>query len=187
MYIILYVDTSKACEPSKMPICRQWISINNRSQKHVSDEIHFLNDVWLTANNIGDILLQFKAIVVCFNVLWNVIYFCDAKQRVSISIIAPVFSVSWSFRKYSNMLICHQHWKELGCLFFLFFFSGNCYTFFQAFWWKKVKKKIEHMLIKIFVGGYTLRKPFIRGLSWQGFLTDQRYKRLIVTNNCNIA
>ncbi len=141
MYIILYVDTSKACEPSKMPICRQWISINNRSQKHVSDEIHFLNDVWVTANNIGDILLQFKAIVVCFNVLWNVIYFCDAKQRVSISIIAPVFSVSWSFRKYS---LC---WfiiiSSLGCLFYFYYFISleTVILFFRLFLWKKVKTK----------------------------------------------
>ncbi len=140
--------------PPKCP-CRQWISINNRSQKHVSDEIHFLNDVWVTANNIGDILLQFKAIVVWFNVLWNVIYFCDAKQRVSISIIAPVFSVSWFFRKYSLCWFIINIGKSWAAYFiFIILFLWKLLYFFSGFFYeKKLKQKIEHILIKIFVRG----------------------------------
>ncbi len=74
-------------------------------------------------------------------------------QSCIFSIIAPVFSVTWSFRNHSNMLICcsrniyyyYQCWKQLCCLTFLwkpqyFFCSG----FFDE------SKKKNSFEIKIF-------------------------------------
>ncbi len=54
------------------------------------------------------------------NIFSNVIYCCDAK--LNFSIITPVFSVTWSFRNHSYILIwCsrnisyYQCWKQLCC------------------------------------------------------------------------
>ncbi len=54
----------------------------------------------------------------------NKIDFCD--QSCIFSIITPVFSVTWSFKNHSNMLICcsrniyyYQCWKLLCCFIFL--------------------------------------------------------------------
>ncbi len=49
-------------------------------------------------------------------------YFISVMQSWIFSIIIPVFSVTWSFRNHSNMLICcsrhnssYQYWKQLCC------------------------------------------------------------------------
>jgi len=60
--------------------------------------------------------LQFKRTDVYLNILW---------MKLIFSIIIPVFSVTWSFRNQSNMMIwCsrnipYQCWKQLWCFVFL--------------------------------------------------------------------
>ncbi len=51
-------------------------------------------------------IAQFK-IIIYFNIFWNVIYFCDGKAEFS-AVITPVFSVTWSFRNRSNILVGAQ-------------------------------------------------------------------------------
>ncbi len=54
------------------------------------------------------------------------LFFCDDKAEFSAA-ITPGFSVTWSFRNHSNMLICcsrniyyyYQCWKQLCCLILL--------------------------------------------------------------------
>ncbi len=52
---------------------------------------------------------------------------CD--QSWIFSIITPVFSVTWSFRNHSNMLIYYQCWKQLCCFLFLY----SLYTLILGF------------------------------------------------------
>ncbi len=63
------------------------------------------------------------------NTIKSVIYFCD--QSWIFSIITPVFSVTWSFRNHSNMLICcsrnisdYYQCCAASC------FCGNCDAFY---------------------------------------------------------
>ncbi len=43
-----------------------------------------------------------------FNIFQNIIYFCD--QSWIFSIITPVFSVTWSFRNHSDLLLKKHFW-----------------------------------------------------------------------------
>jgi len=65
----------------------------------------------------------------------------------------PVFSVTWTFRNHSNMLICrsgnisyyyhHQFWKHLCCL-----------TWNQIFWWienSKYQELSKKIVLTIFI------------------------------------
>ncbi len=74
------------------------------------------------------------------NVLtYRLLYFCD--QSCIFSIITPVFSVTWSFRNHSTLLICcsviisdyYQCCKHLCCLMFLrkLFFSRFSYEYLK--------------------------------------------------------
>ncbi len=56
------------------------------------------------------ILLRFQISIFYLNMFSNVIYFCD--QSWIVSIITSVFSVTWSFRNHSNMMICCWSWKQ---------------------------------------------------------------------------
>ncbi len=47
---------------------------------------------------------------------------------------------AWFFRNHSNMLIYYQCWKQLCCLFFLFFIIGTCDTFLGSLINKKFKR-----------------------------------------------
>jgi len=75
-----------------------------------------------------------KKTVFYLNIFENVIYSCD--QSWIFSIITPVFSVTWSFRNHSNMLIfCwrnisdyYQCWKQ-SCYFI--FLWKPWYIFFH--------------------------------------------------------
>ncbi len=60
------------------------------------------------------------------------IIFIPVMKSWIFSIITPVFSVTWSFRNHTNMLICcsrnisdyYQHWKKLTSLLFILFIIG---------------------------------------------------------------
>ncbi len=65
----------------------------------------FVYQDYLIKNTVKTAIL-WTIITICvfyFNILWNVIHSCD--QNWIFSIIPPVFSVTWSFRNHSNMLI----------------------------------------------------------------------------------
>ncbi len=72
------------------------------------------------------------------------------------SIITPVFSVTWSFRNHSNMLICcsrnisdyYQCWKQLCC--FIFWWKPKCILFFRILWWIESSKEQHLFEIGIF-------------------------------------
>ncbi len=84
-----------------------------------------------------EILLQFKISVFYFNIFENIIYSCVGKAEFSAA-ITSAFSVTWSFRNPSNMLICcsrniyYHCWKQLFCLILL---RKLWYNFFCIFWW----------------------------------------------------
>ncbi len=54
------------------------------------------------------IMLQFKTAVFYVNIYKNIIDCCD--QSWIFSIISPVFSVTWSFRNHTNMLVKKHFW-----------------------------------------------------------------------------
>jgi len=68
-----------------------------------------------------------------FEIMWNTIAIIIIFKNVAV--ITQVFSVTWSFRNHSNMLICclrnisyHQCWKQSCCSIFLWkpwFFLTN--------------------------------------------------------------
>ncbi len=57
-------------------------------------------------------IFGFKIAMFYLNLVYNVIYSCDGKSEFFISILL-VFSVTWSFRNYSKMLICWSRNSEL--------------------------------------------------------------------------
>ncbi len=69
--------------------------------------------------------------------------------RWMFSIITPVFSVTWSFRNHSNMLICcsiyisynYQCWKQLCCF---IFFVETVIHFLRVFWYIESSKE-QHL------------------------------------------
>ncbi len=70
----------------------------------------------------GNIVIKITAFYL--DIFFYVIFSCD--QSKTFSIITPVFSVTWSFRNHSNMLICcsrnvyyyyHQYLKQLSVFF----------------------------------------------------------------------
>ncbi len=85
------------------------------------------------------------------NTFSNVMYCCDAK----LSIITPVFSVTWFFRKKSNMLIyCsrnisyyYQCWKQLCCIILLWKFW---YFFFLSEFLNEYKVQKKSIYVNMF-------------------------------------
>ncbi len=77
-----------------------------------------------------------KWTVICFNILWIVIYSCDGKDEFSVD-ITPLFNVTWSLGNHFNMLICcsmntyyyYQCCRQLCCLIFLL---KPCYIFSKS-------------------------------------------------------
>ncbi len=105
-------------------------------------------------------IIQFKITVFYVNML-NYIYFCD--QSWIFIIITPVFSVTWSFRNHSNMLILssviinfywcsiinsgssyYQCWKQFCCL---IIFVETIHIFWDSL---KNRKLNEHHLYEIY-------------------------------------
>ncbi len=75
------------------------------------------------------------------NIFYNVVYFCDGKAEFSAA-ITPVFSVTWSFRNHSKMLICcFQGWKQLCFL---------IHTFSMVLWQTWGSKEQHVFKIEIF-------------------------------------
>ncbi len=69
----------------------------------------------------------------CISILmYFKISFISVMQSCIFSIITPVFSVTWSFRNHSDMMIYYQYWKQLCCfyIFILLFIFRTC----DAFW-----------------------------------------------------
>ncbi len=72
--------------------------------------IHTRASVIWSKNGLKTVILwnvvTVEITVFYFNIFLNVIYSCDGKAEFS-AVITPVFSVTWSFRYHSNMLICN--------------------------------------------------------------------------------
>ncbi len=61
--------------------------------------------IWSKCKNYNIVKYYYNLrTVFYFNIISNVIYFCDSKAEFS-AVITPVFSVTWSFRNDSDMLI----------------------------------------------------------------------------------
>ncbi len=105
---------------------------------HVSEWIMLTKAAFIWSKTVkSNILKYYYNFKQLFYIL---IYFIPVIQRWIFSIITPVFSVTWSFRNHSNMLIScsrnisnsYQCWKWMCCSIFL----GNWYFFF-------LKKKVQ--------------------------------------------
>ncbi len=78
----------------------------------------------------------------------------QSKEFLSASLLT-IFSVSWSFRKYSLCWFIINIGKSWAAYFiFIILFLWKLLYYFSGFFYeKKLKQKIEHILIKIFVRG----------------------------------
>jgi hypothetical protein len=87
--------------------------------------IHYSSKVWFCSwkkslmctktTCLIKILLQFEITGFYLNIFWNVMYSCDGKVKFSAT-ISQVFSVTWSFRNHSNMMIwCSRRISYYQC------------------------------------------------------------------------
>ncbi len=116
-----------------------WLSLQYSSVlQSLFTEAAFINQKYCENS---EILLQFKITVFHLNIFWILIYSCD--QSWIFSIITPVFSVTWSFRNHSNMLIfCSRNIinnieRSPSALYFVLA------VMFQHPCWKKIYKYIS--------------------------------------------
>ncbi len=99
------------------------------------------------------------------NTVKTVKYYYNLKQLLSVWIYCkmhfipvnfPVFSVTWSMRNHSNMLICcsrnisdnYQCWRQLCCFIFLWKLIFNFSGFFDE---QKVQKNCTYLKYKYFI------------------------------------
>ncbi len=95
------------------------------------------------------LLLQFKWAVFWLNIFKNVMNSWDC----IFNIITPVFSVTWSFRSHSNMLI----YIMLGTFLAAWYFFEPVILFVRILWWIKSLKEQRLFKIEIFCNNMLYR------------------------------
>ncbi len=105
---------------------RKWILL-----KRGGGGVRFIGNCLYNKNSNVVKLLQFKITVFYVIIFWNVIYSCD--QSWVFSIITSVFSVTWSFRNHSNMLV-------LKHFLLLLLMPKSCAALWKFFQYRKFKR-----------------------------------------------